>query len=210
MRKGEQLARLTEGEATEIALAHPEGRGLARPLSARAEDRRRVPAGDARLARKGVVRRGGPGRAGGRRRRHRRRRARRGPARRSRGRWPAAREGSFGGKTLLTPWVWIAFCAVFLLGLADFRRPLSVRNLDLLALLAFSVVARLLQPRRDLRERPARLPRARLSARPRARRRLRATRRAACVRCGRPGRSRRRPSSSSASASGSTSRRRAA
>jgi hypothetical protein len=55
--------------------------------------------------------------------------------------WKMARgsEGSFGGKTLLTPWVWIAFCVVFFLGLADVRRPLSLRNLDLLALLGFSV-----------------------------------------------------------------------
>ena len=35
--------------------------------------------------------------------------------------------------------VWLAFCALFLIGLADFRRPLSLRNLDLLALLSFSV-----------------------------------------------------------------------
>jgi hypothetical protein len=55
--------------------------------------------------------------------------------------WKMARgsEGSFGGKTLLTPWVWAAFCAAFALGLADLRRPLSVRNLDVLALLGFSV-----------------------------------------------------------------------
>ncbi len=55
--------------------------------------------------------------------------------------WKMARgrEGAFGGKTLLKPYVWLAFCAVFLLGLADLRRPLSVRNLDLLGLLAFSV-----------------------------------------------------------------------
>jgi hypothetical protein len=55
--------------------------------------------------------------------------------------WKMARgsEGSFGGKTLLTPWVWAAFCLVFLVGLADVRRPLSLRNLDLLALLAFSI-----------------------------------------------------------------------
>jgi hypothetical protein len=55
--------------------------------------------------------------------------------------WKMARgsEGSFGGKTLLTPWVWIAFCVVFLVGLADLRRPFSLRNLDLLALLGFSV-----------------------------------------------------------------------
>jgi hypothetical protein len=55
--------------------------------------------------------------------------------------WKMARgrEGAFGGKTLLRPYVWLAFCLVFLLGLADLRRPLSARNLDLLALLGFTV-----------------------------------------------------------------------
>jgi hypothetical protein len=55
--------------------------------------------------------------------------------------WKMARggEGSFGGKTLLKPYVWVAFCLVFLLGLADLRRPLTTRNLDLLALLGFSL-----------------------------------------------------------------------
>jgi len=55
--------------------------------------------------------------------------------------WKMARggEGAFGGKTLLKPYVWLAFCLVFLLGLADLRRPFSARNLDLLALLGFSV-----------------------------------------------------------------------
>ncbi len=55
--------------------------------------------------------------------------------------WKMARggEGSFGGKTLLKPYVWVAFCLVFLLGLGDLRRPLSMRNLDLLALLGFTV-----------------------------------------------------------------------
>ena len=55
--------------------------------------------------------------------------------------WKMARgrEGAFGGKTLLQPYVWLALCLVFLLGLADLRRPLSVGNLDLLALLGFSV-----------------------------------------------------------------------
>jgi hypothetical protein len=48
------------------------------------------------------------------------------------------REGAFGGKTLLRPAVWLAFCVVFFVGLADLRRPLSVRNLDLLALLGFT------------------------------------------------------------------------
>jgi hypothetical protein len=55
--------------------------------------------------------------------------------------WKMARgrTGAFGGKTLLNPYVWIGFCLLFLVGLADFRRPLSVRNLDLVALLAFSI-----------------------------------------------------------------------
>jgi hypothetical protein len=55
--------------------------------------------------------------------------------------WKMARgsEDAFGGKTLLTPWVWLAFCLVFLVGLADVRRPFSLGNLDLLALLGFSV-----------------------------------------------------------------------
>ena len=55
--------------------------------------------------------------------------------------WKMARggEGAFGGKTLLKPYVWLAFCLVFFLGLADLRRPLSMRNVDLLALLGFTV-----------------------------------------------------------------------
>jgi hypothetical protein len=55
--------------------------------------------------------------------------------------WKMARgrEGAFGGKTLLRPYVWLAFCLIFLVGLADLRRPLSVGNVDLAALLAFSV-----------------------------------------------------------------------
>ncbi|HZB22399.1 MAG TPA: hypothetical protein VE444_01015 [Gaiellaceae bacterium] len=54
--------------------------------------------------------------------------------------WKMARgyEGAFGGKEINRPAVWLAFCVVFLLGLADLRRPLSLRNLDLLALLAFT------------------------------------------------------------------------
>ena len=55
--------------------------------------------------------------------------------------WTMARgyKGIFGGRWI-TKWpVWIAFCAVFLLGLADLRRPLAVRNLDLLVLLSFSL-----------------------------------------------------------------------
>ena len=45
-------------------------------------------------------------------------------------------KGAFGGAKINDPWVWGAFCFIFLLGLADLRRPLSVRNLDLLMLLS--------------------------------------------------------------------------
>jgi hypothetical protein len=55
--------------------------------------------------------------------------------------WKMARgrPGAFGGRTLLTWWVWGLLALGFLVGLADFRRPLSMRNLDLLVLLSFSV-----------------------------------------------------------------------
>jgi hypothetical protein len=45
-------------------------------------------------------------------------------------------KGAFGGDKINNPWYWGAFCLVFLLGLADLRRPLSLRNLDLLMLLS--------------------------------------------------------------------------
>jgi len=55
--------------------------------------------------------------------------------------WKMARggPGAFGGRKINSYGVWLAFCAVFLLGLADLRRPFRLRNLDLLALLSFSV-----------------------------------------------------------------------
>ena len=55
--------------------------------------------------------------------------------------WKMARgsPGAFGGKTLNRTEVWLAFCALFLLGLIDWRRPLSLRTLDLFVLLSFSV-----------------------------------------------------------------------
>ena len=55
--------------------------------------------------------------------------------------WKMARgyPGAFGGKELNSTPVWLGFCLLFLLGLGDLRRPLSLRNLDLLALLSFSV-----------------------------------------------------------------------
>jgi hypothetical protein len=54
--------------------------------------------------------------------------------------WKMARgaDGAFGGKVLQRPYVWIALCLVFLLGLADLRRPLRLGNLDLLVLVSFS------------------------------------------------------------------------
>jgi hypothetical protein len=55
--------------------------------------------------------------------------------------WRMARgtPGAFGGKLLNRPALWLAFCLAFVLGLADLRRPFSLRNLDLLVLLSFSV-----------------------------------------------------------------------
>src|ERR671935_5518 len=55
--------------------------------------------------------------------------------------WKMARgyPGAFGGKEINSAALWLGFCALFFLGLADLRRPLSLRNLDLLALLSFSI-----------------------------------------------------------------------
>jgi hypothetical protein len=55
--------------------------------------------------------------------------------------WGMARggPGAFGGKKINSKPVWLAFCAIFLLGLADLRRLASLRNLDLLVLLGFTV-----------------------------------------------------------------------
>jgi hypothetical protein len=55
--------------------------------------------------------------------------------------WKMARgyDGAFGGEEINSAAVWLAFCGAFLLGLADWRRPASLRNLDLLALLSFSI-----------------------------------------------------------------------
>jgi hypothetical protein len=52
--------------------------------------------------------------------------------------WGMARgsPGAFGGTAINNPWIWGAFCGVFLLGLCDWRRPFSLRNLDLLFLLS--------------------------------------------------------------------------
>jgi hypothetical protein len=55
--------------------------------------------------------------------------------------WTMARGGSgaFGGTRINSLRYWLPFCALFFLGLADLRRPFSLRNLDLLVLLSFSV-----------------------------------------------------------------------
>jgi hypothetical protein len=54
--------------------------------------------------------------------------------------WKMARggPGAFGGRDINKPLIWLVFCVLFLVGLGDLRRPLSLRNLDLLALLSFS------------------------------------------------------------------------
>jgi len=54
--------------------------------------------------------------------------------------WKMARGGraAFGGDLINNPWVWYGLCIAFFVGLADLRRPLSLRNLDLIALLSFS------------------------------------------------------------------------
>jgi hypothetical protein len=52
--------------------------------------------------------------------------------------WKMARgyPGAFGHR-LNAPYVWLPLCAIFLLGLVDWRRPWRVANLDLLVLLSF-------------------------------------------------------------------------
>jgi hypothetical protein len=55
--------------------------------------------------------------------------------------WGMARgvKGAFGGAKINSYPVWLGFCVLFLAGLVDWRRLLSVRNVDLVALLFFSV-----------------------------------------------------------------------
>ena len=55
--------------------------------------------------------------------------------------WKMARgyPGAFGGTEINSYRVWLAFCALFLIGLVDWRRPFSFRSVDVLALLSFSV-----------------------------------------------------------------------
>jgi hypothetical protein len=55
--------------------------------------------------------------------------------------WRMARGygGAFGGSKINEPAIWLTFCAVFLVGLVDWRRLRSLRNVDLLALVSLSV-----------------------------------------------------------------------
>jgi hypothetical protein len=55
--------------------------------------------------------------------------------------WKMARgyKGAFGGAKINSYPVWLGLCGIFLLGLLDWRRLVSVRNLDLIALLSFSI-----------------------------------------------------------------------
>lgn len=55
--------------------------------------------------------------------------------------WSMARgePGAFGGTRINSLEVWLGFCAIFLIGLVDWRRPLSLRNADLVMMLSFSV-----------------------------------------------------------------------
>jgi hypothetical protein len=55
--------------------------------------------------------------------------------------WGMARgvQGAFGGRKINEPWLWLSFCAVFLLGLVDWRRPFGLRTVDLLALVSLSL-----------------------------------------------------------------------
>jgi hypothetical protein len=52
--------------------------------------------------------------------------------------WPLARGNGLGG-ILNRPLIWLSFCLFFLVGLANLRKPLSLRNLDLLVFLSFSI-----------------------------------------------------------------------
>ena len=200
-------ARLSEDEATQLALDEAEDRELARAVPAGHDDGRRLRRRDAHVDDQGLV---GRSRARSPRQSCRTRRARsprRGRALRSPGRWRAGARGRSAARRSSKPYVWLAFCLVFLLGLADLRRPLSVRNLDLLVLLGFTVSLAFFDRGEIFRSVPAVYPvLAYLLARGLwvgfGR-----TAGGAVVRLAHVGARRGRRSSSSASASGSTSRR---
>ncbi len=54
--------------------------------------------------------------------------------------WTMARGYHYAfGRRINGPWIWIGLCIAFVLGLADYRRLISVRTLDLVMLLAPSI-----------------------------------------------------------------------
>jgi hypothetical protein len=55
--------------------------------------------------------------------------------------WKMARgtSGAFGGRQINSLPIWLGLCVIFLVGLADWRKPLTMRNLDLAVLLSFSI-----------------------------------------------------------------------
>ena len=48
-------------------------------------------------------------------------------------------KGAFGGSKINSPYLWLGLCAAFLIGLVDWRRLASVRNVDLLVLVSLTV-----------------------------------------------------------------------
>ena len=81
--------------------------------------------------------------------------------------WKMARgySGAFGHK-LNAPYVFLPLCALFLVGLLDWRRPWRVASLDLLVLLGFGVSNWFFNRARDRRLGPAPVPGAALPAGP--------------------------------------------
>jgi hypothetical protein len=55
--------------------------------------------------------------------------------------WRMARgyNGAFGGTKINSPGIWLAFCAIFLVGLVDWRRLRSIRNVDLLVAVSLTI-----------------------------------------------------------------------
>ena len=96
-------------------------------------------------------------------------------------------KGAFGGTKINSYPVWLGLCAIFLLGLVDWRRPLSVRNARSARAALVLGLAVVLQPRRHLRGDAARVPAAALAARCAASGSRAMTGRRAAPRCGRCG-----------------------
>ena len=110
-------------------------------------------------------------------------------------------DGAFG-RRINDPAIWLGFCALFLIGLANWRRPLSLRNLDLLVLLSFSLSLLFFNRGEIFTAMPLVYPPLPLPARPHALDRLEGTRPRRAVPSGPSGSCSRRPSSRPGSRSG--------